>query len=155
MGEKGLNLAFIALGSNLGNREENINKAIELINSTIGKVIKQAKNIETEPVDMYNANLFMNTCIEVQTSLNVEYMLDELKKIEINLGRPANSKGKNESRTIDLDIIFYNQIVYSSENLTIPHPNYHKRDFVLVPMLELDNQFIDPKTKITLKQLIN
>jgi 2-amino-4-hydroxy-6-hydroxymethyldihydropteridine diphosphokinase len=54
-----------------------------------------------------------------------------------------------------LDIIFYNQIVYSSENLTIPHPNYHKRDFVLVPMLELDNQFIDPKTKITLKQLIN
>ena len=155
MGEKGLNLAFIALGSNLGNRDENINKAIELINSTIGKVIKQAKNIETEPVDMYNANLFMNTCIEVQTSLNVEYMLDELKKIEINLGRPANSKGKNESRTIDLDIIFYNQIVYSSENLTIPHPNYHKRDFVLVPMLELDNQFIDPKTKITLKQLIN
>lgn len=155
MGEKGLNLAFIALGSNLGNREENINKAIELINSTIGKVIKQAKNIETEPVDMYNANLFMNTCIEVQTSLNVEYLLEELKKIEINLGRPANSKGKNESRTIDLDIIFYNQIVYSSENLTIPHPNYHKRDFVLVPMLELDNQFIDPKTKITLKQLIN
>ena len=155
MGEKGLNLAFIALGSNLGNREENINKAIELINSTIGKVIKQAKNIETEPVDMYNANLFMNTCIEVQTSLNVEYMLDELKKIEINLGRPANSKGKNESRTIDLDIIFYNQIVYSSENLTIPHPNYHKRDFVLVPILELDNQFIDPKTKITLTQLIN
>ena len=155
MGEKGLNLAFIALGSNLGNREGNINKAIELINSTIGKVIKQAKNIETEPVDMYNANLFMNTCIEVQTSLNVEYLLEELKKIEINLGRPANSKGKNESRTIDLDIIFYNQIVYSSENLTIPHPNYHKRDFVLVPMLELDNQFIDPKTKITLKQLIN
>jgi 2-amino-4-hydroxy-6-hydroxymethyldihydropteridine diphosphokinase len=155
VGEKGLNLAFIALGSNLGNREENINKAIELINSTIGKVIKQAKNIETEPVDMYNANLFMNTCIEVQTSLNVEYLLEELKKIEIKLGRSANSKGKNESRTIDLDIIFYNQIVYSSENLTIPHPNYHKRDFVLVPMLELDNQFIDPKTKITLKQLIN
>ena len=79
MGEKGLNLAFIALGANLGNREENIIKAIELINSTIGKVIKQAKNIETEPVDMYNANLFMNTCIEVQTSLNVEYLLEELK----------------------------------------------------------------------------
>jgi 2-amino-4-hydroxy-6-hydroxymethyldihydropteridine diphosphokinase len=155
VGEKGLNRVFIALGSNLGNREENINKAIEVINSTIGKVIKQAKNIETEPVDMSNSNLFINTCIEVQTSLNVEYLLEELKNIEINLGRPANSKGKNESRTIDLDIIFYNQIVYSSENLTIPHPNYHKRDFVLVPMLELDNQFIDPKTKITLKQLIN
>lgn len=155
MGEKGLNRVFIALGSNLGNREENINKAIEVINSTVGKVIKQAKNIETEPVDMSNSNLFINTCIEVQTSLNVEYLLEELKNIEINLGRPANSKGKNESRTIDLDIIFYNQIVYYSENLTIPHPNYHKRDFVLVPMLELDNQFIDPKTKITLKQLIN
>lgn len=155
MGEKGLNRVFIALGSNLGNREENINKAIEVINSTIGKVIKQAKNIETEPVDMSNSNLFINTCIEVQTSLNVEYLLEELKNIEINLGRPANSKGKNESRTIDLDIIFYNQIVYYSENLTIPHLNYHKRDFVLVPMLELDNQFIDPKTKITLKQLIN
>jgi 2-amino-4-hydroxy-6-hydroxymethyldihydropteridine diphosphokinase len=155
VGEKGLNRVFIALGSNLGNREENINKAIEVINSTIGKVIKQAKNIETEPVDMSNSNLFINTCIEVQTSLNVEYLLEELKNIEINLGRPANSKGKNESRTIDLDIIFYNQIVYYSENLTIPHLNYHKRDFVLVPMLELDNQFIDPKTKITLKQLIN
>jgi 2-amino-4-hydroxy-6-hydroxymethyldihydropteridine diphosphokinase len=155
VGEKGLNRVFIALGSNLGNREENINKAIEVINSTIGKVIKQAKNIETEPVDMSNSNLFINTCIEVQTSLNVEYLLEELKNIEINLGRPSNSKGKNESRTIDLDIIFYNQIIYSSENLSIPHPNYHKRDFVLLPMLELDNHFIDPKTKITLKQLIN
>lgn len=155
MEEKQLNCVYISIGSNLGNRESTIYKSIELIDSLIGKVVKQAKLIETEPVDMNDSNLFINTCVEVHTPLVVEELLVELKKIEIKLGRSSKSKGKNESRTIDLDILFYNDIIYSTKNLTIPHSRFKKRDFVLFPLLELNNQLIDPKTKLTIKQLIN
>lgn len=155
MAEKKLNRVYISLGSNLGNREDTIYKSIEQLNLQVGKVVKQANLIETEPVEMKNAELFINTCVELLTSLTVEELLNELKQIEINLGRSSQSKGKNESRTIDLDILFYNNLVYSTENLSIPHPRYHKRDFVLIPLLELNNNLADPRTKLTLKQLIN
>lgn len=155
MAEKKLNRVYISLGSNLGNREDTIYKSIEQLNLHVGKVVKQANLIETEPVEMKNAELFINTCVELLTSLTVEELLNELKQIEINLGRSSQSKGNNESRTIDLDILFYNNLVYSTENLSIPHPRYHKRDFVLIPLLELNNNLADPRTKLTLKQLIN
>ncbi len=155
MAEKKLNRVYISLGSNLGNREKTIYKSIEMLNLRIGKVVKQARLIETEPIGMSNTNLFINTCVEVHTTLAVDDLLNELKKIELSLGRPSHSKGKYQSRTIDLDIIFYNECVFSTENLTIPHPRYHERYFVLIPLLELNNHLTDPRTKLTIKQLIN
>ncbi len=155
MGREEINIAYIALGSNLGDKKSHLDKAIQILNSTIGNVIKQADYIETEPIDMLSKDLFLNTCIELKTPLSAIKLLVELKKIEENFGRNPSSKGKNESRTLDLDIIFFNQLIYSSIDLTIPHPRYHVRDFVLYPLKQINEHFVDPCLKLTIKQLIN
>ena len=155
MAKEEINRVYISLGSNLGERKENLNKAIDLLNSRVGKVTNQSNYINTKPVDMKNADDFINACIEIQTSYNPLELLSQLKKIEIELGRQSNSKGKNESRTIDLDIIFFNQLIFNSEELKIPHPRYHLREFVLHPLSELNHKISDPCLKLTLKQLIN
>ncbi len=155
MGREEINIAYIALGSNLGDKKSHLDNAIQILNSTIGNVIKQADYIETEPIDMLSKDLFLNTCIELKTPLSAIKLLVELKKIEENFGRNPSSKGKNESRTLDLDIIFFNQLIYSSIDLTIPHPRYHVRDFVLYPLKQINEHFVDPCLKLTIKQLIN
>jgi 2-amino-4-hydroxy-6-hydroxymethyldihydropteridine diphosphokinase len=155
VGREEINIAYIALGSNLGDKKSHLDNAIQILNSTIGNVIKQADYIETEPIDMLSKDLFLNTCIELKTPLSAIKLLVELKKIEENFGRNPSSKGKNESRTLDLDIIFFNQLIYSSIDLTIPHPRYHVRDFVLYPLKQINEHFVDPCLKLTIKQLIN
>jgi 2-amino-4-hydroxy-6-hydroxymethyldihydropteridine diphosphokinase len=151
--EKKVN-AIIALGSNLGNRNENIEKAIEKINQRIGKTIGRGMIIETEPFEMESDSMFLNTCIEINTILSPDKLLDALQKIEIDLGRPKETKGKNIQRPIDLDIIFYDDFTIISDNLTIPHSKYHLRDFVLQPLLSLNPNYFDPRKKLIVKQLI-
>lgn len=143
------------MGSNLGDKKNNLDKAIQLLNSRVGKITKQSKYIITKPVDIQNADDFLNACVEINTVLKPEELLIQLKKIEIELGRNIHSKGKNESRTIDLDIIFFNRLNYESKELKIPHSKYHLREFVLIPLSELDSNLFDPNLKLTLKQLIN
>ena len=150
-----MNLVYIALGSNLGNKKENLDKAINLLNSRVGEVTKKSSYLITKPVDMQSDEDFLNACIELQTVFNPEELLNHLKKIEIELGRKSNSKGKNESRSIDVDIIFFNQIIYNSNELKIPHTRYHLREFVLTPLMEISSNLYDPLLKLTLKQLIN
>jgi len=150
-----MNLVYIALGSNLGNKKENLDKAINLLNSSVGKVTKKSTYLVTKPVEMQSDENFLNACIELQTVFNPEELLNHMKNIEIELGRESNSKGKNESRTIDLDIIFFNQLIYNSNELKIPHPRYHLREFVLTPLMEISSNLYDPLLKLTLKQLIN
>jgi 2-amino-4-hydroxy-6-hydroxymethyldihydropteridine diphosphokinase len=155
VGREEINTAYIALGSNLGDKKSHLDNAIQVLNSTIGNVTKQADYIETEPINMLSKDLFLNTCIELITPLSAIELLVELKKIEETFGRNPGSKGKNESRTLDLDIIFFNKLIYSSIDLTIPHPRYHLRHFVLYPLKQIHENFMDPCLKLTLKQLIN
>jgi 2-amino-4-hydroxy-6-hydroxymethyldihydropteridine diphosphokinase len=155
VGREEINVAYIALGSNIGDRKAHLDKAISVLNATIGKVTKQARYIETEPVEMQTKDLFLNTCIEFETALSAKELLMALKKIEEQLGRSSCSKGQYESRTIDLDIIFFNQVAFQSTELTIPHPRYHVRDFVIYPLMEINDRIIDPKSMLSLKQLIN
>jgi 2-amino-4-hydroxy-6-hydroxymethyldihydropteridine diphosphokinase len=155
VGREEINVSYIALGSNIGDKKANLDNAISILNTTIGKVTKQARYIETEPVEMQTKELFLNTCIEFETAFSAKELLRELKKIEEKLGRSAHSKGQYESRTIDLDILFFNQVVFQSTELTIPHPRYHLRDFVIYPLMEVNDRIIDPKSMLSLKQLIN
>lgn len=155
MEKEKINLVYLSLGSNLGDKKKNLNKAIDLLNLRVGKITKHSSYITTKAVDMLDADDFVNACVELCTPLKPEELLNQLKKIEIELGRDSNSKGKNESRTIDLDIIFFNQLIYQSEELIIPHPRYHKREFVLIPLIEIAPNSYDPLLKLTLKQLIN
>ena len=98
---------------------------------------------------------FLNSCIEIETELSAWEVLKKLQKIEVDLGRLEKTKGKNESRTIDLDIIFYGSEIINIPGLNVPHISYLKRDFVLIPLLQIAPLYIDPIRNLTIKQLIN
>ncbi|MBM3452457.1 MAG: 2-amino-4-hydroxy-6-hydroxymethyldihydropteridine diphosphokinase [Bacteroidetes bacterium] len=142
MDKEKLNLVYISLGSNLGDKKDNLDKAINMLHLRIGKVTKQSTYITTKPEDMQNAGDFLNACVEIYTIFNPEELLNQLKKIEFEFGRDPSSKGKYESRIIDLDIIFFNQLIYESNKLKIPHPKYHLREFVLIPLREINCIFL-------------
>lgn len=153
--EKTVKTVILALGSNLGNRLDNINTAIQRIDSEVGTIIKVADCIETVPFEMESDKNFLNSCIEIETELSAWEVLKKLQKIEVDLGRPEKTKGKNESRTIDLDIIFYGSEIINIPGLNVPHISYLKRDFVLIPLLQIAPLYIDPIRNLTIKQLIN
>ncbi len=146
-----LNQVVIALGTNLGDKELNLKNAISQIKSKVGEVSKISSILKNSAVGFESENEFYNACLICETELNPDQVLKELQEIEKKLGR-IKTKESYEDRLIDLDIIFYADLVIKSKNLEIPHPNYHERNFVLVPMLELSD-FRDPKKGINISQL--
>jgi 2-amino-4-hydroxy-6-hydroxymethyldihydropteridine diphosphokinase len=148
-----MNSVYVSLGSNLGNREANLLKSIELLNKTAGKVIAVSSLYETEPWKMDDATSFINQVILLETNLNAEKMMDVLLETEIQMGRVRTS-AKYESRAIDIDILFFNDAIISSDKLTIPHPYLHQRKFVLEPLAEINPGFIHPKLKKDIARLL-
>ena len=153
--EKTVKTVILALGSNLGDRSKNITIAMNHIQQEIGHVISTSELLETIPFNMETTETFLNSCIKVQTALTPLELLHCLQEIEIDLGRPKNTKGKKVSRTIDIDIIFYDSEMIETTELSIPHKEYHTRNFVLRPLLQIAPNFIDPSKNLTIKQLIN
>ena len=143
---------ILALGSNLGNREDNLSKSISLIGKKIGKVTKISKYFENDPVGFDSTNTFINICIKVETTKEPLEILNELKSIEKSLGRQRTKK-EYEDRPLDIDIILFNENITRSEELIIPHPRYTSRPFVLLPMCEIGD-YIDPNVFLTCKQLL-
>ena len=143
---------IIALGSNKGDKSENLNTAIKLIESRVGEVVKVSKVYKNQAQGFESENQFFNACLICKTHLDPFQTLSELQTIEKELGR-IKTKEIYEDRVIDLDIIFYDQLIIEAENLRIPHTKYHERDFVLIPLFELFD-FQDPKTLLNISQLI-
>lgn len=128
--------AYIAFGSNLGDRNKNIQNAIRALKARPGiKVIKTSSIIETEPEDGLPQGKFLNGAIKIETDLTPGKLLETLQKIETGLGRTRTVK--NGPRIIDLDIIFYNDKAINEPGLTIPHPRWRQRDFVVNPLREI------------------
>ena len=127
---------YIALGSNIGDKSKNLIRAIEEINTLIGEVTEVSSFFENEPQGFKSDNIFVNACLICKTHLNPLATLKELKNIEKKMGR-KKTEGIYKDRIIDLDIIFFDQLIYKSEKLTIPHKEYKNRSFVLVPLKEL------------------
>ncbi|MBR7031687.1 MAG: 2-amino-4-hydroxy-6-hydroxymethyldihydropteridine diphosphokinase [Prevotella sp.] len=142
---------YLGLGSNLGDREEHIRKAIALIGESIGLVIRQSSLIETEPWGFESANKFLNGVILVETSLTPRQLLKATQKIERQLGKrrkhatrrsPLNSQfsilnSQFKDRPIDVDILLYDDLTVDEPDLKIPHPLMHERDFVMIPLNEI------------------
>lgn len=147
-----LHQVVIALGTNLGDKELNFKSAINQIKSKVGEVQKVSSIFKNSAVGFESENEFFNACLICQTELSPKQVLKELQEIEKILGR-KKTKESYEDRVIDLDIIFYDQTVIQEHNLQIPHPLYHERDFVLIPLLELFD-FKDPKTQLNISQLV-
>lgn len=133
--------AVISLGSNIGKREEYLCEANRLIENQIGEIVESSSVHETDSWG-FESSRFLNQVIIVSTELLPLELLSKLKEIEIRLGRTEktgyiNDKPKYQDRTIDLDILLYDDLTMVSPELTIPHPHMWERDFILQPLKEL------------------
>jgi 2-amino-4-hydroxy-6-hydroxymethyldihydropteridine diphosphokinase len=127
-------LIYLALGSNMGDKEKNINKALELLKAKVD-VIKLAKMYETKPWGYADQENFLNTALRGKTNLTPQELLIFLKQIERQLGRVKRIK--NGPREIDVDILYYDDLVINTADLVIPHPRIQEREFVLKPLADL------------------
>ena len=125
---------YLGLGSNLGDRQANIEKALKLLNDTL-QIELVSSIYETEPVGYVEQPMFLNAVCCGQTELGPLQLLSLVKGIEASLGRVSSFP--NAPRTIDLDIIFYGSMIMQTPELTIPHPRLEERAFVLIPLLEI------------------
>lgn len=129
---------FLSLGSNLGDREQMLRRAIALIGERIGTVQRVSSFIETEPWGFQSKHPFLNAACLVQTTLSPEQCLDETQKIERELGRKRKSKdGIYHDRPIDIDLLLYGDLKLNTPRLTLPHPHMLERDFVMIPLREI------------------
>lgn len=142
---------FIGLGSNLGDRSSYLNKAIESLPPEV-KPLKMSRVYQTPPWGYTDQPDFLNQVVEAQTDLKPEALLLRLKGIEKELGRIE--RFRYGPRCIDLDILFYGDLIYRSETLIIPHPDLVKRAFVLVPLNEIAPDLVHPESGIKISALL-
>ena len=144
----------LSLGSNLGDRVGYLQQATSLLNASEKiNVVATSSFYESEPWLMNSENWFVNAVIQISTTFTPEELLSECQRIENQLGRKRIVTGVYTDRTLDIDILFYDDLIINTERLTIPHRNFCKRAFVLVPMLEIAQDFIHPVYKKTVMEL--
>jgi dihydroneopterin aldolase/2-amino-4-hydroxy-6-hydroxymethyldihydropteridine diphosphokinase len=154
VGKEKSTCAFIGIGSNLGDKEKNIEDAIRLISeSGFTKIVKISSLYKTEPVGYVKQDWFVNAVIKVKTKLSPKELLDSLSEIEKDLGRERVKKWG--PRIIDLDILFYDKLILNEEGVTIPHPHLHERNFVLKPFCKIEPEFIHPILNKSILMLYN
>lgn len=127
---------YLGLGSNQGDRNKQLARAIELIGERVGKVIRQSSIIETEPWGFTSGNKFLNCAIFIETELLPRKVLEVTKQIERELGRRYKGMAYRD-RPIDIDILLYDDETIDTPELQIPHPLMHERDFVMIPLKEI------------------
>lgn len=133
-----MHTAYLALGSNLGNKHLNIMHAAGLIATRIGKIKKLSELHETEPWGFSSENMFVNAAVCIETDMSPRELLTATKDIEKKLGRNSKSSdGEYNDRIIDIDILIYDDITVDEPDLKIPHPLMTKRDFVMIPLSEI------------------
>ncbi len=138
-----LNIVFIGIGSNEGNKIDNIKSAITLINDLADCTIEKVSSLyETLPFGDVKQDNFLNAVIKISTTFNPKELFAELKNIEQKLGRIKREKWG--PREIDLDILLFNDLIISDEIITLPHKGIIYRDFVLVPLIEIEPELIHP-----------
>ena len=145
-----LNKAYIALGTNIGNWKNNFNQAIQLI-SKKGIITQLSSVYLSRPYGYEKQNYFYNSVLELETNLSPYALFDELQLIERILQK--NKLFVSGPRKIDLDIIFFNKLILTSNKLTIPHYAAHLRDFVLLPIIEMNPFYMHPLQKETISTI--
>jgi len=146
---------YLSLGSNVGDRLSNIEKAQNLIRNRIGEILRKSPIYENPPLGFAADTLFYNTCVLVRTKFLPIDVLDEIQNIEKELGRTSKTiNHQYSSRTIDIDIVFYNDEIIKNERLYIPHPLFKVRRFVLRPLNDISTTKIDPISGLSVGQLL-
>ena len=145
--------AYVALGSNLGDREENLRTALKHLQENGVEVIKTSTFIETEPYGVTDQPGFVNAVCQVETELAPLELLRLLLSIEQEMGRVRLRRWGE--RNIDLDLLLYEDAVLESEELTLPHPDMQNRDFVLIPLAEIAGEVVHPVIGKSIRDLKN
>ena len=150
-------LAYIALGSNLpsssGSPQATLEAALEEL-AALGRIVARSGLYATEPVGYADQPAFLNAAVALETDLDPEPLLDRLLAIELHFGRDRSHGIRNGPRTLDLDLILYDDQILNSERLTLPHPRMHERSFVLLPLAEIAPEQIHPGLNKTMKELL-
>ncbi len=149
-----LNKVYLSLGSNLGDKIKNLQSAINLIDTNIGDVLSISNVYQTKS-EGFKGDDFFNCCICIVTNLSPNFLLDKILEIELIEGRIRSSSNGYESRLIDIDILLYEDRIINENNLSIPHPRMHLRNFVLYPLSEIAMSKIHPKCNDTIGNLLN
>jgi 2-amino-4-hydroxy-6-hydroxymethyldihydropteridine diphosphokinase len=145
-------LVYLSLGSNVGNRAENLNSAIDRLR-TLGEVVAVSSFYETEPVEFTAQPWFLNCVVKLDTEKTPEQLLAGILDIEQQLGR---RRGRDKGpRIIDLDILLFGSSIVKAQGLTIPHPAMHERRFVLEPLAEIAPDMRHPVLKKTARELLD
>lgn len=145
--------SYLCLGSNLGEREENLRQALTSLSLKVN--LEEVSSIyETEPVGYKKQPLFLNLVCRITTNLPPEELLHLAKEIETRMGRVPSGQ-INSPRPIDIDILFYDNKIMETQNLTIPHPRLKDRAFVLIPLAEIAPGLVHPKLNKSIAQLAN
>ena len=131
-------IVYLGLGTNLGDKQKNLNDAIRMLGNQVGEVEKVSSVIETEPEGFKSDNMFLNAVVKVRTTLSPFEILDVTQDVEKSLGRKEkSSNGIYHDRVIDIDILLYDDINISTQRLVIPHPRMTQREFVMAPLTEI------------------
>ena len=142
------------LGSNLGDRIYIINEAIRLINEKVGDILGISSYYHTAPWGTDHPLPYINLALSLNTQQNPQKVLKTILTIEKALGRTRN-RDQNAPRSIDIDMIFYDNLIINQKNLTLPHPRMHLRRFVLVPLNEIEPEYVHPVFGITVNELLD
>lgn len=146
-----MNKVYLSLGGNLGDRTKRLAQARRLIEEKIGPIIQQSSIYETKAWGIENQPDFLNQVVIIETNLSPQKTLSIALAIELLLGRVRTQKWYK--RTIDIDILFYEDLILEKEQLTIPHPFISERNFVLAPLAEIVPEFLHPVLQKTMAQL--
>ncbi|MFK7785703.1 MAG: 2-amino-4-hydroxy-6-hydroxymethyldihydropteridine diphosphokinase [Crocinitomicaceae bacterium] len=148
-------IAYLSLGSNLGNRYQHLLNALAELSNKVGTVKLISETYENPPSGFQAEQDFLNLCAEVYTQLEPRELLNTLQQIERELGRKKRASEGYSSRPIDIDIILYGDLILSENDLTIPHPRFKERMFVLKPLNDIVPKKIDPESNKTIEELYN
>lgn len=148
-------IAYLGLGTNIGNKRGNLLTAAALLAERVGDVLALSTIYETEPWGFESENAFLNAVIVLQTSLTSLELLDATRLIEIELGRIEKSDGSYHDRTIDIDLLMVDDIILRTDRLTLPHPLMHERLFVMEPLAEVVPEVKHPVLGKTMRELLS
>ena len=146
------NIVYLSLGSNLGDKINNLQTTINLIDSKVGDVLLISSVYQTKAVGFVGED-FLNCCVSLRTSMEPKILIKELINIESQNGRLRSNRNIYESRSIDIDILFYEDKIINQHNLTIPHPRMNERDFVIKPLLDIAKSKIHPVLNRTISEI--
>lgn len=144
---------FVSLGANQGDRLQNLQNAIDALYVRVGHTLSISPVYETASWG-FNSSDFLNCCVALTTELSPEALLNELQAIEVELGRLEKTSETYEARCIDIDVLYYEDVIVDTKSLTIPHPEMSRRNFVLKPLSDIASGFIHPKLQMTTSELL-